>query len=228
MIELHDDADIEALPTGSLITWLVRHHDETSRVAAFVKQETRAVSPEEGRPFDQVTWIVNDAMPRQSIRDARVTYPAHVVVRGQLNLADWTQTSIPAPGSPEQEMLDTMEQLDPPADLCGIQSYTDLQFPIIRGGSWSRETALKAAVVLYGADAPLASLSDVTNTAEAFEEWLNRPEADETDEVEETVADLATDVDPELIHAVRRVVGGLPATRRDREVFGDWIERLDG
>lgn len=120
------------------------------------------------------------------------------------------------------EALPTGEQLSPPTDLCAMPLES---FPIITGGTWARETALKAAVVLYGADAPLASLSDVTNTAEAFEAWLNRPEADE---VEETVADIATDVDPELIHAVRRVVGGLPATRRDREVFGDWIERLDG
>ena len=44
------------------------------------------------------------------------------------------------------------------------------------GGTWAREKALECATRLYSGDTVLASLSDITSTADAFVEWLTRSE----------------------------------------------------
>lgn len=163
MIEhVYDQAHLEALPDGTIISWLRIPGDPTSAAVAFVRVEVEDLGP--CGPFDtsgndcgteRTTWISPGGWDPQTPESAGITYPAQVVSYS-LGLPP-VMPLMPEP--PEMPMLS------------GVLDH---------GGTWPREAALAAAAQVYqgqGMDrssyAGIGAL--VKELAHDFELWLDRP-----------------------------------------------------
>jgi len=165
MIEVTDQAHLEALPDGSIISWLRIPGDETSRAIAFVRAELRPM-PHDAEHDERVVWISPGGYSPQTPESAGVTYPAQVIIFGHFRPEDYPSgTEIPVP------------QLSPPGLLCSTdRAETEfLSRALVSGGTWAREAALAAAAHLWSGQTIRAHADTVIATAEKFEKWLERP-----------------------------------------------------
>ncbi|AYB70599.1 hypothetical protein SEA_SERENDIPITOUS_58 [Mycobacterium phage Serendipitous] len=159
-------AELETVPDGTVISWLRIPGDHTSEAVAFVRQEIEqrpcAWSPADGRPINfaetRVTWISPGGWDPMSVEEAGVTFPATVIRWGEVSASEQP------PG------IDHL--------FSGVLDH---------GGTWSRETALKAAVELFRGDTLYVLprngggpvLGPVLQVAEDFQAWLDRDELSE-------------------------------------------------
>lgn len=159
MIELLDTREqVEALPDGTIISWLRIPGDETSRAVAFVRVEhpdcdVLGACTDQRCPGPTV-WISPGGWQPLSIEDAQLTYPVQVVtknLREHVNLSKIPVYAVPDP------------------------------WPSVTGGTWNRDKALDAAARLYVGHGMTGGVdNEVLETAEYFLKWLNHdPEADE-------------------------------------------------
>lgn len=152
MIEVTDQAHLEALPDGTIISWLRILGDETSRAVAFVRVERDAA--QDGT--DQtVMWISPGGWQPMTPDEAGITYPVEVVRFGEY---------------PSQH-------LDQPEKVEALDGM--LSGELVSGGTYPRDEALRAAARVFqgcGQDGlRYDDLRDtVTDMAEGFERWLDR------------------------------------------------------
>ncbi|AGT12794.1 hypothetical protein PHELEMICH_57 [Mycobacterium phage Phelemich] len=188
-------AELETVPDGTVISWLRIPGDHTSEAVAFVRQEIEqrpcAWSPADGRPINfaetRVTWISPGGWDPMSVEDAGVTFPATVIRWGEVTISEQ-----PSPG------IDHL--------FSGVLDH---------GGTWSRETALRAAVELFSApDATMwvlprngegPNLAPLLQVAEDFQAWLDR------------------DVLAEALNAT--VSAGLVNEDQAHKAFASWLDR---
>lgn len=181
-------AELEAVPDGTVISWLRIPGDHTSEAVAFVRQEIEqrpcAWSPADGRPINfaetRVTWISPGGWDPMSVEDAGVTFPATVIRWGEVPASEFDASQIPIYAVPD-----------------------------MHGGTWSRETALKAAVELFRGDTlyvlprngggPI--LAPVLQVAEDFQAWLDR----------DTLSEI--------------VNNGMLGPEQAQEAFAAWLDR---
>lgn len=169
IIALHDAADIEALPDGTTISWERIPGDATSRAIAFVRvvrtPEVRNGGVDTECDCRDVTWISPGGWDPKSIEDAGVTYPAHVVILG--DLTEYLFDGAPHVPPPAEAMLP-----DPP-----VMEGIDLEsYPLLSGGTYPRDEALRNAVALVARQyQPYLDVETaVLPIAEVFERWLGR------------------------------------------------------
>lgn len=184
MIDLWSDEGIESLPDGSLITWLRIEGDETSRAVAFVRAQYEPTGDVPPYSTQRVTWISPGGWSPMSIRHAEVSYPAHVISLGDIDLGDATHNDpvneVGAAVGPDPEQLTppdgyTCEMPSPSEYNRALTSYT-----LESGGTWAREKALECAARVFAGTGYGAPAKHVLDKAEEFEQWLDRPTEDET------------------------------------------------
>lgn len=162
MIVIPDQAALEALPDGTTITWERIPGDSTSRAVAFVHTDVDPDAPT--RDTARVTWVSPGGWDPKSPEDAGVTYPAHVVVYG--DLTEWLFDG----GAP----IATAEGFMPDPPLFTALEAT--AYPLISGGTWPRESALAAAARVFGGKGTNRTAADtVLAVADQFVAWLERP-----------------------------------------------------
>lgn len=143
--QVHDEKHLGALPDGTIITWLRIPSDPTSEAVAFVHRE---VDPgQRGRGVESVIWVSPGGWQPMTPDEAGVTYPATVVRFGEIQAEHYLGTELETLG-------ETLVECN-------------------HGGTWAREKALEAAVILYAGYPEKFSL----DTAEHFEHWLDRADA---------------------------------------------------
>lgn len=165
MSTLHVDTQeqLEALPDGTIISWRRIPGDETSRALAFVRVE---VVTDQSFAYDvgeRIVWISPGGWAPQTPESAEITYPVEVIRLGEFR--------------PEGLVAEQMRAEYFTAMANAVDVPPPATFDLLHGGTWARETALKAAVHLYGPDSVLPQLDHVLATAEAFEAWLDRDPA---------------------------------------------------
>ena len=81
MIQITSRAALEAVPSGSIITWLRIPGDDTSAAAAFIHHvdESEGVAD---APVHRVTWVSPGGWSPMSVEEAGITYPVTVVMVG--------------------------------------------------------------------------------------------------------------------------------------------------
>lgn len=175
-MELANADDVGRVPDGTIIRWLRIPGDETSEVVAFVRHETENVPRSEhlgdsSRMSRDVMWISPGGWQAMTLEDAGVTYPAEVLRWGSAaSVAD-------ARAKFDQIQADQKFSAWPehPEAFCSTPGMINLD--TLTGGTWARETALNAAAVVMAGEASNASnwinAKQVTDMAEAFEEWLD-------------------------------------------------------
>lgn len=173
-LQVTDQAHLEALPDGTIITWLRIPGDETSRAVAFVRAEveyddgSNGPTPHGGAV--RTVWISPGGYSPQTPESAGVTYPAQVVWVGEFRPDDY-------PANYEYP------QLTAPELLCET---------LTSGGTWAREKALDAAARFMQGCGDVNGPDEVIDAADRFTAWLDRPfEADP--EVDNAVIDAAGD-----------------------------------
>jgi hypothetical protein len=157
---IRDAAHLHVVPDGTIITWLRIPGDQTSEAVAFVRREVENLGP--CGPYDvsgvecgqKVTvWISPGGWDPQTIESAGVNFPCQVIRWGDVSAEQLIGSEIPA-------LVETLES----------------------GGAWNRGQALECAVRLF-ADNELyvlprngegPQLGVVLDTAERFEQWLER------------------------------------------------------
>lgn len=179
MIEVNTEAELEALPDGTIIRWLRIPGDSTSEAVAFVRQQIEADHDIDNRQVrvDTVTWISPGGWQPMTVEDAGITYPVEVVRFGETSTLAERVAAVP----PQIWPADNLEALT--------------------GGTWAREKALDAAARVHQqagyAGHTVKFLGDkITDLAEVFEAWLDRdaePE-DSMSEQGELVATMASDL----------------------------------
>jgi hypothetical protein len=162
-----DEQHLRVVPDGTIISWLRIPGDPTSEAVAFVRREVETYAdchgtnpPTLGPTKQRVhVWISPGGWDPQTIASAGVNFPCQVVRWGDVSHELIAGAEVPT----------LMETLD-------------------SGGTWARETALKAAVELFSGEAiswvlPRNGegpyLQPLLDVAERFEDWLDRdPVAD--------------------------------------------------
>lgn len=168
MSTLHVDtqAQLEALPDGTIISWLRIPGDETSRALAFVRVE---VVTDQSFAYDvgeRIVWISPGGWAPQTPESAEITYPVEVIRLGEFR--------------PEGLVAEQMRAEYFTAMANAVDVPPPATFDLLHGGTWARETALKAAVrVFQGLGLTPGYTTEefaalVTSTSEVFEAHLNR------------------------------------------------------
>lgn len=146
---VYDQAHLETLPDGTIITWLRIPGDDTSEAVAFVRRET---DPVQNGGIDHVVWITPGGWQPMSPEEAGINYPCRVIRFGDFNPEHYSGAELPLLGETLAECA--------------------------HGGTWSREKALESATSIFcvalALRTPKLSLADLFADAEAIEAWLDR------------------------------------------------------
>lgn len=167
--QIRDEAHLNTVPDGTIISWQRIPGDPTSEAVAFVRREMSsehhtACKFNECLCDGAVVWISPGGWQPMPPDEAGVTYPATVVRWGAFTAEHYLGGELATLG----ETLVACEH----------------------GGTWAREKALEAAVILYAGCPEKFSL----DTAEHFEHWLDRdvqPPPPEPECAAPTLGDMA-------------------------------------
>ncbi|AER48972.1 hypothetical protein CM14_gp59 [Mycobacterium phage Acadian] len=178
-------AELETVPDGTVISWLRIPGDHTSEAVAFVRQEIEqrpcAWSPADGRPIN--------------FAETRVTW---------ISPGGWDPMSVEDAGVTFPATVIRWGEVPVNDEPLPPQAFT-----LASGGTWSRETALKAAVELFRGDTLYVLprngegpvLGPVLQVAEDFQAWLDR----------DTLSEI--------------VNNGVISTEQAHEAYALWLDR---
>lgn len=177
--EITDQAHLEQLPDGTIISWRRIPGDPTSQAVAFVcvqAEWTPASDPERDGTTERIVWISPGGWQPMTIDDAGITYPVTVIT--------------PCGTDDYQEKFDAIQYQamsawpTKPEDEFALMT---MQMADSKGGTWAREKALECATqwTLSDLNSP-GGVPDVLAIAEQFEAWLDRdPSADDVPEIDQ-------------------------------------------
>lgn len=167
--EITDQAHLEKLPDGTIISWRRIPGDPTSQAVAFIHHEVQGkpgVMGSVSNPdaLETVTWISPGGWQPMTICEAGITYPVTVIRPGG---TDTRSTEWPGGDSELSGFVPMMESMT--------------------GGTWAREKALEYATQWTLSEAnTLQNVTMVLAIAEQFEAWLDRdPSADDVPEIDQ-------------------------------------------
>lgn len=149
---IYNADELRNVPDGTIISWLRIPGDPASAAVAFVNHEIEQEVDLDGRPTGHtgpITWISPGGWQSMTLEESSVTFPAEVLRwGGHMVPAAWPE---PLP-------------------------FTELPLLPRIGGTSSRQVALECAARAWqGMRKP--SDDEMIATAEAFEKWLDREDA---------------------------------------------------